>query len=147
MATRNLSGDIARLATEVDSLIKTLAKTEAELERERSRRRHGETELHGLREQLGLCRQRAKKAEGELARIAAQTDRESHAAKMVERELRQQLMDVEQSREQLRESLERKESECRALEQNLRELMENLRNAAVEAGRATHAEREATEPG
>jgi chromosome segregation ATPase len=146
MADRNISGELALLATEVDSLAKTLARTEVELERERSRRRRVETELHGLREELALCRQRAKKAEGELGRLAVQTDRERHAAETRERELRQQLAVSEQSSDQLRGSLAQKEGECRALEQNLRELMDNLRNAAIEAGRAS-ADREATEPG
>lgn len=41
------------------------------------------------------------------------------------------------SREQLEEALVRKERECRALEQNIHELMENLRVAATEAGRAS----------
>jgi chromosome segregation ATPase len=146
MANRNLSGELALLATEVDSLAKTLARAEVELERERSRRREFEAELHGLREQLAICRQRAKKAEGEVAKFAAQTDRERHAAEMLERELRQQLAVTEESSEQLRSSLEQKEGERRALEQNLRELMDNLRNAAIEAGRAG-GDREATEPG
>jgi chromosome segregation ATPase len=144
MADRNLSGELALLATEVDSLAKTLARTESELERERSRRHSLETELHGLREQLPICRQRAKKAEGELARFAAETDRERHAAEMLEHELRQQLAAATQSSEQLRESLEQKETECRVLEQNLRELMENLRNAALEAGRVARAGHEAS---
>jgi chromosome segregation ATPase len=143
MADRNLSGELALLATEVDSLAKTLARAESELERERSRRRELDGVLHGLREELAICRQRAKKAEGELARFAVQTDRERHAAEMLERELRQQLAATAQSSEQLRESLEQKEGECRALEDNLRELMENLRNAAIEAGRVA---REPSEP-
>jgi chromosome segregation ATPase len=142
MANRNLSGELALLATEVDSLAKTLARTETELERERSRRRRFEAELHSLREELALCRQRAKKAEGELAKVAVRSDRERHAAEMLERELRQQLAVTEQSSERLRGSLEQKEGECRALEENLRELMENLRNAAIEAGRATAGDRE-----
>jgi hypothetical protein len=60
---------------------------------------------------------------------------------VLERELRQQLAVSEQTSEGLRESLEQKEGECRALEENLRELMENLRNAAIEAGRAAHDDR------
>jgi chromosome segregation ATPase len=134
---RDISGRLALLATEVDSLAKSLARAETELERERGRRRELDVELHGLREELAICRQRAKKAEGELARFAVRTDRERHAAEMLEQELRQQLAASAQSSERLRESLEQKEGECRALEQNLRELMENLRNAAIEAGRAT----------
>jgi chromosome segregation ATPase len=139
MADRNLSGELALLATEVDSLAKTLARTETELDRERRRRQESETELHGLREEIAICRQRAKKAEGELAKLAVQADRERHASEVLERELRQQLATGEQSIDELRESLEQKEGECRALEQNLHELMENLRNAAIEAGRATGA--------
>jgi chromosome segregation ATPase len=139
MADRNLSGELALLATEVDSLAKTLARTETELERERRRRHEAETELDGLRESVAICRQRAKKAEGELAKLAVQRDRERHTAEVLERELRQQLANTEQSSQELRESLEQKEGECRALEENLRELMENLRNAAIEAGRAAEA--------
>jgi hypothetical protein len=119
-------------------------RTETELERERRGRRDAETELHGLREELAICRQRAKKAEGDLARLAVQGERKGHSAEVLERELRQQLAVAEQSHEELRELLEQKEAECRALEQNMRELMENLRNAAIEAGRAAHGEREAT---
>ena len=145
-ADRNLSRELALLATEVDSLAKTLARAETELERERRGRREAETELHGLREELAICRQRAKKAESELATLAVKSDRERHAAEVLERELRQQLAVSEQSTEELRASLDHKEGECRALEQNLRELMENLRNAAIEAGRADHVDREAPEP-
>lgn len=141
---RDISSRLALLATEVDSLAKALARAETELERERSRRRELDAELHGLREELAICRQRAKKAEGELARFAVRTDRERHSAEMLEQELRQQLAATAQSSEQLRESLEQKEGECRALEQNLRELMENLRNAAIEAGRATRPGHEAS---
>ena len=146
-ADRNLSRELALLATEVDSLAKALARTETELDRERRRRHEAETELHRLREEVAICRQRAKKAEGVVAKLAVQSDRDRHAAEVLERELRQQLAVTEQSTEELRESLEHKEGECRALEQNLRELMENLRNAAIEAGHAAHVDREAPEPG
>jgi hypothetical protein len=37
----------------------------------------------------------------------------------------------------LREWLDHKERQRQALEQNVHELMENLRNAAIEAGRTT----------
>jgi chromosome segregation ATPase len=146
MTEKNLSRELALLATEVDSLAKTLARAESELESERRRRNESETELHSLREELAMCRQRAKKAEGGLAKLAVQSDRERHAAEVLERELRQQLAVADQSIEELRESLEHKEGECRALEESLREVMENLRNAAIEAGRAAHVDREAPEP-
>jgi hypothetical protein len=73
-----------------------------------------------------------------------QSERTGHSAEVAVRELRQRLAVAEQSHEELRELLEQKEAECRALEQNMRELMENLRNAAIEAGRAAHGGREAT---
>lgn len=136
MTRRNLSGDLALLATDVDSLEKAVARTEAQLEAERERRTKAELERDDLRQQLALMRQRAKAAERELAKLAVQSERERHDAEMIDRELRSRLDEVGMSRDQLREALERKERECKALELNIHELMENLRNAAAEAGRA-----------
>jgi predicted nucleic acid-binding Zn-ribbon protein len=135
MNRRNLSSALALLATDVDSLQKGLARAEAELVTERERRTKAEVERDDLRQQLGLMRQRAKTAERELAKLAVQVEREHHDAEMTNRELQSQLQVVGMSREQLEEALERKERECKALEQNIHELMENLRVAAAEAGR------------
>jgi chromosome segregation ATPase len=137
MNRRNLSSALALLATDVDSLQKGLARAEAELETERERRTKAEVERDDLRQQLGLMRQRAKTAERELAKLAVQVEREHHDAEMTNRELQSQLEVVGMSREQLEEALERKERECKALEQNIHELMANLRVAATEAGRAS----------
>ena len=60
-------------------------------------------------------------------KLAVQVEREHHDAEMTNRELQSRLEDVGMSREQLEEALERKERECRALEQNIHELMENSR--------------------
>jgi chromosome segregation ATPase len=135
MNRRNLSSALALLATDVDSLQKGLARAESELETERERRTKAEVERDDLRQQLGLMRQRAKTAERELAKLAVQVEREHHDAEMTNRELQSQLEVVGMSREQLEEALQRKERECKALEQNIHELMENLRVAAAEAGR------------
>ena len=56
---------------------------------------------------------------------------------MINHELHSRLEQAGMSREQLEEALERKEREAAALEQNIHELMENLRVAATEAGRAS----------
>jgi chromosome segregation ATPase len=137
MTRRNLSSDLALLATGVDSLEKAVARAEAELETARERRTKAEVERDDLRQQLTLMRQRAKTAERELAKLAVQSERERHDAEMIDRELRTRLEEVGQAREQLREALERKKRECKALEQNIHELMDNLRNAAAEAGRTS----------
>jgi chromosome segregation ATPase len=52
---------------------------------------------------------------------------------MYERELQARLEQALQTNEQLRQEVERKERQRRALEVNLSEVMENLRNAAQEA--------------
>jgi predicted nucleic acid-binding Zn-ribbon protein len=137
MTRRSLSSELALLATEVDSLQKALARAEAELETERKRRTKAEVERDDLRQQLALMRQRAKAAERELAKLAVQSEREHHDAEMINRELRSRLDEAGMSRAQLEGALERNERERKALEQNIHELMENLRAAAAEAGRAS----------
>jgi chromosome segregation ATPase len=137
MTRRSLSSELALLATEVDALQKALARAETELATEREHRTKAEVERDDLRQQLVLMRQRAKAAERELAKLAVQSEREHHDAEMINRELRSRLEVVGMSREQLEEALERKERERKALEQNIHELMENLRAAAVEAERAS----------
>jgi chromosome segregation ATPase len=137
MRRRNLSSELTLLATEVDSLQKRLARAEAELQAERERRAKAEVERDDLRQQLALMRQRAKTAERELAKLAVQIEREHHDPEMINHELHTRLEDAGMSREQLEEALERKEREAAALEQNIHELMENLRVAAAEAGRTS----------
>src|SRR5205809_995200 len=85
MNERNLANELALLATEVDSITKTLVQREAELADERTRRRR---------------------------------------------------VQAEAARDDLRGRLEQKERERQALEINIRELMANLRHAAVKAGEA-----------
>lgn len=137
MSRRNLSSELTLLATEVDSLQKRQARAEAELATEREHRTKAEVERDDLRQQLTLMRQRAKTSERELAKLAVQIEREHHEAEMVNRELHSRLEEAGMSREQLEEALERKQREAAALEQNIHELMENLRVAAAEAGRAS----------
>ena len=140
MRRRNLSSELTLLATEVDSLQKRLARAEAELNAERRADvldRMSLERADDLRQQLALMRQRAKTAERELAKLAVQIEREHHDAEMINHELHTRLEDAGMSREQLEEALERKEREAAALEQNIHELMENLRVAAAEAGRTS----------
>jgi chromosome segregation ATPase len=137
MNERNLAKDLALLATEVDSLAKALAQAKAELERETERHRRAQTELAEVRQQLRYARRRAHKAEREFANLAATIETAAHTAQGHERKLRTQLDQALAVNSELREQVERKEGERRALEGNLRELMDNLRCAAEEAGRRT----------
>jgi predicted nucleic acid-binding Zn-ribbon protein len=140
MNERNIAGELALLATEVDSLTKTLVQRETELADERARRRQAEAEVAGLREQLTVARQRAKTAEREIGKLSTHGEHERHGAEARERDLRERLAQAEAARNDLRGRLEQKERERQALEVNIRELMANLRHAAVKAGEAgTHS--------
>jgi len=86
-----------------------------------------------LRQQLAHARRRAKTAERELAKLSANIEATAHSAQVSERELRARLQKAQQANEQLRQEVEQKERQRRALEVNLREVLENLRNAAQEA--------------
>jgi chromosome segregation ATPase len=133
MNGRNLAGELALLATEVDSLAKALVLAQAELAREREGRGRAEAEADELRQQLRHARRRAQTAEREFGRLAATIEAAAHTAEVHARELEERLQQALQANEGLREEVERKERERHAVEVNLREVMENLRNAAQEA--------------
>lgn len=133
MKERNLAGELALLATEVDSLAKALARANAELARETARRSRADTEAQELRQELGHARQRAQTAERELGKLSAGLEAERHSTQIYEHELQVRLDQALQANEQLRQAVERKERQRRALAENLREVMGNLRNAAQEA--------------
>jgi chromosome segregation ATPase len=139
MNDRTLARNLALLATEVDSLEKALAQAKAELARETERQRQAQAEAAQLRQELRYARRRAQKAEQEFAKLASSRETEAHTARGNERELREQLEQTSAANARLREQVERKERERRALEANLHELMGNLRAAAHEAGRAAPA--------
>jgi chromosome segregation protein len=130
---RNLAGELALLATEVDSLAKELARAKAELARERDCRNRADSKAEELREELGHARRRARVAERELGRLNASAAAAAHAAETHQRELQARLDVSLHENGQLQQDVERKERQRRALEANLREVMENLRNAAQEA--------------
>jgi chromosome segregation ATPase len=130
---RNLAAELSLLATDVDSLAKTLARAQAELARERDCRKRADSKADALREQLGHAQRRARTAERELGRLNASSAAAAHAAEVRQRELQARLDVALHENEQLQQDVERKERQRRALEGNLREVMENLRNAAQEA--------------
>jgi chromosome segregation ATPase len=133
MTERNLAGELALLATEVDSLAKALVQAQAELAREADRRNRADTKAEQLRNELGHARRRAQAAERELGTLTAGIQASTHTAQNQQRELEVRLQQTQQANEQLRQEVQRKERQRHALEVNLREVMENLRNAAQEA--------------
>ncbi len=133
MNERNLAGELALLATEVDSLAKALVQAKAELAREADRRNRADTDAEELRQQLRHARRRAKTAERELGNLTTSIEATAHTNEVYGRELQARLEQALQTTEQLRQEVERKERQRRALEVNLSEVMENLRNAAQEA--------------
>jgi chromosome segregation ATPase len=133
MNDRNLAGELSLLATEVDSLAKSLVQAKAELTREADRRNRADTKAGELGQELGLARQRAQAAERELGRLTASTEAAAHNAQVQRRELETRLEQALQTNEQLRQEVHRKERERHTLELSLREVMGNLRNAAQEA--------------
>jgi chromosome segregation ATPase len=133
MKERNLAGELALLATEVDSLAKALARANAELERENARRSRADTQAEELSQELEHARRRAQTAERELGKLSAGLEAERHSTQIHQHELQVRLDQALQGNEQLREAVARKERQRRALEVNLREVMGNLRNAAKEA--------------
>jgi chromosome segregation ATPase len=130
---RNLARELGLLATEVDSLAKTLARTKAELARERDCRKRADSTTEDLRQQLGHTERRARTAERELGRLSANVAATAHANEVQQRELQMRLDVALHENEQLQQDVERKERQRRVLETNLREVMKNLRNAAQEA--------------
>lgn len=133
MKERNLAGELALLATEVDSLAKALVRANEELARETARRSRADIKAEELRQELGHARRRAQTAERELGKLSAGLEAEAHKTQVYQQELQAQLDQALQANEQLRLAVERKERQRRALEVNLREVMGNLRNAAQEA--------------
>jgi chromosome segregation ATPase len=133
MKERNLAGELALLATEVDSLAKALARSNAELARETDLRSRADTKAEELRQELGHARRRAQTAERELGKLSAGLEAEAHNTQIYQHELQTRLDQALQANEQLRQAVARKERQRRALEENLREVMGNLRNAAQEA--------------
>ncbi|HEY6150826.1 MAG TPA: hypothetical protein VIW19_09930 [Gaiellaceae bacterium] len=122
------------LATEADSVEKALVQARAELARERERRKRSEAQAQDLREQLALARRRADTAERELGKIGASIQAEAHKTRVRQRELQARLEQAQQVNEVLQHDLEQTESERRALETNLHEVLGNLRHAAQKAG-------------
>jgi len=132
MDDRNIAGQLALLATEVDSLAKTLVRTQEELTRETDRRTKADTKAEELRTELGHTRRRAQTAERELGRFTASIEATAHTERAQREALEQRLQQALKSNEQLRKDLQRKESERHTMEVNLREVMTNLRSAARE---------------
>lgn len=133
MKERNLAGELALLATDVDSLAKALAQAKSEVERETKRRSRADIKAEELGQELAHARRRAQTAERELGRLTASIEATAHRNQICEHELRVRLEQALEANEQLRQEVMRKERQRRALEVNLREVMGNLRNAAQEA--------------
>jgi chromosome segregation ATPase len=133
MKERNLAGELALLATEVDSLAKDLARANAEFARETARRSRADAEAEELRQELGHARRRAQTAERELGKLGAGLEAERHSTQIHQHELQARLDQALHANEQLRLAVAQKERQRRALELNLHEVMGNLRNAAQEA--------------
>lgn len=134
MSVRNLASELSLLATDVDSLSKALAQAQTELAHERGLRIRAEHQAEELRQQLRHARRRAKAAEQELVEVGAAAEETAHRAQLTERELRVQLEEAQQTQEVLRHEVAQSESQRRALEVNLREVLGNLRHAAQKAG-------------
>ena len=133
MLERNLAKELALLATEVDSLAKTLSLAQAEGTRDAERCARADAKAEELGQQLGHARRRAKIAERELAKLSADVGAKAHAAQSRERELRVQLEQAQRTNEVLKHEVERVERDRRALQLNLREVLANLRHAAQDA--------------
>ena len=135
MEERNLAKELSLLATEVDSAEKALVLARAELARENEHRQRAETQAQKLEEQLRLARKRAETAERELGKLSSGIEAEAHKTRVRQRELLARLEQAQEVNEVLRHEVEETESERRALETNLREVLGNLRHAAEKAGR------------
>ncbi len=133
MNERSLAKELSLLATEVDSVEKSLVQAKAERANEAELGKRAEVDAQELRQQLRHARQRAKTAEHELAHLSARVEAIEHAARARESELREQLDQAEQAKRILRHEVEQTERERRALELNYREVLGNLRSAAQEA--------------
>jgi chromosome segregation ATPase len=136
MNERSIAGQLSLLATEVDSLTKTLARAETERDREEHRRRRVDAQAQALRQQLLHAQRRAKAAERALADAGARIAAIKHEHEVRERELLARLDEAEQAKKVLRHEVEQTERERRALQLNLREVLSNLRHAAENAPNA-----------
>ena len=136
MTERNLAAELLLLATEVDSLSKALALAQGEAARERKLRLQSDRQAEELRQQLRQARRRATAAERELGVVSAGSEAGANRARARESELQERLDQAKQENEVLRHEVEQTESERRALEANLREVLGNLRHAAKQAGRS-----------
>jgi chromosome segregation ATPase len=134
MTQQNLAAELSLLATEADSVEKALVQARAELAREREHRKRAEGQAQELREQLALARKRAETAERELGKISSSIQAEEHKNRARQRELMARLEQAQGVNEVLQHDLEQTESERRALETNLHEVLGNLRHAAQKAG-------------
>ncbi len=133
MSDQTIARDLTLLATEVDSLEKALVLAKTEQAHESERRKRADAQAEKLRQELRHARRRAKAAEREVARLTAGVGATEHRAETTERGLRERLDQSEQRNEMLQHEVERVEAERRALQENLREVLANLRHAAREA--------------
>jgi chromosome segregation ATPase len=132
-SNRNLARELMGLATEIDSLAKSLARTQEELARECSRRQHFEQETVDLSAALAQARERATVAERDLGRLVSELDTGTQTAQVREHELQTRLNEADQMIERLRREVDGKERQRLALETDLSDVMQNLRHAASEA--------------
>ena len=141
-STRNLARELMGLATDVDSLTKSLGRTREELARELARRQHFEQEAVDLAAAIAHSRQRATVAERDLARLAAEVEAKTQSAQVREHELQTRLNDANETIERLRREVESKERQRLELETDLSDVMQNLRHAAAEAAWPSRAHAE-----
>ena len=145
-SNRNLARELTGLATEVDSLTKSLVRVQEELGRELTRRQHFEREAADLGAAVAQARRRATTAERELARLATEVETTKQTAHLREHELQTRLSEANQMIERLRREVESKERQCLALETDLSDVMQNLRDGAAEAAWPSRTEVESTIP-
>jgi predicted nucleic acid-binding Zn-ribbon protein len=132
-STPNVATALMRLATEVDSLTKSLVLTQEELARETARRQQFEQESVDLAAALEQARERAKIAERDVVRLTADLERATETAQVRAHELQTRLNDANEMNERLRRLVESKERQRVQLETDLADVMQNLRHAAAEA--------------
>ena len=142
--SRNLATDLRGLAIEVDSLAKSLLRTQQELARELKRRQHFEQESVDLAAALAHARQRAKLAERDLSRLTAELETKTQTEHVREHELQTRLGEANQLIERLRREVESKERQRLELEADLSDLMQNLRHGAAEAAWPSRARADPT---
>ncbi len=132
-SNRNLPGELMTLATEVDSLTKALVRAQEELARELTRRQNFEQESIDLAAAVTQARERAKVAERDLGRLAAEFETTTETARVREHELQTRLDEANDMIERLKREVASKERKRVQLETDLSDVMQNLRHAAAEA--------------